>query len=465
MAAISPLWRNAHLNLSRTAVRLGTVLIGSAISLSAIAAPPSAEYVPGEVLVQFRPEATDRQRNVVYADARVVAREHIFTRRMRDTGQPGVVRMSIRGSVEQAIAELSSNPAVEYAEPNYIYRHTAVSNDPLYMNGSLWGMLGATTTPVNQFGSGAGIAWRNDRLGSRSVVVGVIDEGVQPNHPDLAANIWVNPFDPVDGVDNDRNGYIDDTNGWDFANNDRTVYDGGSRGRSDTHGTHVAGTIGAVGGNGVGVAGVCWNVTIISTKFLGSSGGTTANAIKAIDYLTDLKIRHGLNIVATNNSWGGGGYSQALLDAITRAAQRDILFIAAAGNGGWDGVGDNNDSTPNYPSNYNTTAGAGYDAVIAVASITSSGARSSFSNFGATTVDLGAPGSSIQSTYPFSRYASLSGTSMATPHVTGAVALYASIYAGSSASMIRSAILSSTVPTASLSGRCVTGGRLNVAGF
>ncbi|MGH8525496.1 MAG: S8 family peptidase, partial [Gammaproteobacteria bacterium] len=239
------------------------------------------------------------------------------------------------------------------------------------------------------------------------------------------------------------------------------VYDG----ILDDHGTHVAGTIGAKGRNGIGVAGVNWNVTIISAKFLGLFGGTTANAIKAIDYITDLKTRQGLNIVATNNSWGGGGFSQALQDAIERANVANILFIAAAGNGGSDGVGDNNDATSNYPSNYPNAN------VIAVAAITSTGVKASFSNYGARTVDIGAPGSGIYSTLPNqqgTKYGSYSGTSMATPHVTGAAALYAAtLPPGASAAEIKNAILSSAVltPTPSLGGKCVTGGRLNVSGF
>lgn len=208
---------------------------------------------------------------------------------------------------------------------------------------------------------------------------------------------------------------------------------------------------------------------MISLKFLGATGGSTANAVKALDYVTDLKNRHGLNIVATSNSWGGGGYSQALHDAIIRSANKNILFVAAAGNGGSDGIGDSNDTVANYPSNYNTTVGtstqaaASYDSVIAVASITSTGAISGFSNFGTTTVDIGAPGSGVWSTVPSNTYASYNGTSMATPHVTGAVALYASTKpVGTSAASIKQAILQSATPTASLAGKTVTGGRLNV---
>ncbi|MBX6315797.1 MAG: S8 family serine peptidase, partial [Isosphaeraceae bacterium] len=182
--------------------------------------------------------------------------------------------------------------------------------------------------------------------------------------------------------------------------------------------------------------------------------------IKAVDYITTLKTRDGLNVVATNNSWGGGGYSKGLLDAITRAANANILFIAAAGNNG-----SNNDTSANYPSNYNTTTdGASYDSVIAVAAIDSSGRLASFSNYGANTVDIAAPGVGIYSTLPYNSYGSYDGTSMATPHVTGAAALYASAHPGASAAEIRAAILTKAIPTASLAGKTATGGRLDVYG-
>jgi len=317
---------------------------------------------------------------------------------------------------------------------------------------------------TNQFGSQAEKAWDAGLVGSKSVVVGIVDEGFQIDHPDIAANVWVNPFDAPDGIDNDGNGYVDDVNGWDFNSNDKTVYDGAE----DDHGTHVAGTIGGVGGNGTGVAGVNWNVTMISTKFLGPNGGTLANAVKALDYLTDLKNRHGINIVASNNSWGGGGYSSALHSAIIRGANAGILFIAAAGNGGSDGLGDNNDSVANYPSNYSTLQGttttkaASYEAVVAVAALNSNGLLASYSNYGSTTVDIAAPGTGIYSTLPGGGYGTYSGTSMATPHVSGSAALYAAAYPAASAKQVRDAILGTARPTSSLTGKTATGGRLDV---
>ncbi len=433
------------------------------------AGPP--DFVGNEVLVQFSADATPAQRAAARSRIRASRVEVVVaaSRRTDGKGDFELLRLPPGLAVADAVRGLSGEPGVEFAEPNWIYQHHATSNDPYYTNGSLWGMYGDATSPANAFGSQAGEAWANGNTGNGSVYVGIIDEGVMRQHQDLTVNVFVNPSEAVDGIDNDRNGYIDDIHGWDFDANNNSTYDGSQ----DDHGTHVAGTIGAVGGNSSGVAGVNWQVTMIPAKFLGRFGGTLANAIKAVDYLTDLKTRHGFHIVATNNSWGGGGFSQGLLDAINRGGNADILFVAAAGNGGSDGVGDNNDTTATYPSNYECAAtplnGVTYDCVIAVAAITSTGAKSGFSNYGAATVDLGAPGSAIYSTLPTrkngSTYGSYSGTSMATPHVTGAAALYAASHLNDTAAQIKSAILGSTIATPSLSGRTVTGGRLNVGGF
>ena len=414
-------------------------------------------YVEGELLVQFKSGSTDSDKALAYRRVRAEEVDVVLSAKKRSDGRGDLVLIRHTSDYlpQAAVNTFSSDPSVEFAEPNWIYTHQATSDDTYYTNGQLWGMYGASTSPANEYGSNAAAAWANNITGSKQVYVGIIDEGIQYSHKDLKGQVWTNPYDPGDRVDNDGNGYKDDIHGWDFYGKDKTVYDGGKAGNVDDHGTHVAGTIGGIGGNGKGVAGVNWNITLISAKFLGPHGGSTAGAIKAVDYITDLKTRHGLNIVATNNSWGGGGFSQALQDAIERANDADILFIAAAGNGGIDRIGDNNDVVPNYPSNYPN------DNIIAVASITSTGGLSSFSNYGATTVDIGAPGSGIWSTTAFNTYSSYNGTSMATPHVTGAAALYASTHPGASAAQIKNAILSGAVATTSLSGKTVTGGRLD----
>jgi subtilisin family serine protease len=392
-------------------------------------------------------------------------------------------------------------PAMEEAEI-----HIAVaSNDPGYTGGTLWGMLGDTGPIRNAYGSQANEAWANGDAGAMTSVVGVIDTGIDYTHPDLYLNIWLNQreipttfrarlndidtdglitFRDLNGAanasyvmdynrngridagdllndrrwendtDEDGNGYRDDLIGWDFVSNDNDPYD------DNGHGTHVAGTIGAMGGNGIGVAGVNWTIQMAGLKFLSATGsGASSGAINAVNYFTDAAIRAtGVeDFIATNNSWGGGGYSAQLNDAIGRAAQKDILFIAAAGNSAL-----NNDVQATYPANYTTTAIAGYEAVVSVASLTNTGGLSSFSNYGATTVDIAAPGSSIYSTLPGGRYGTYSGTSMAAPHVTGAVALYAAEHPNASAAEIRAALLSSAAATPSLGGMVATGGRLDI---
>jgi subtilisin family serine protease len=426
----------------------------------------NAPSVPGELLVQFLPgtNTAEKGRALGRINAEVVDKVVPESKRRDGGGELILVRHQPDFTPAAARREIESDPAIEFAEPNYIYSHQATSDDTYYTNGSLWGMDGTSLTQ-NSYGSQASVAWANEKFDCGTVYVGIIDEGYMYTHADLAANAGKNPGEvginsgidiSKDGKDNDGNGKIDDVYGWDFEGNNNTVFDG----TNDDHGTHVAGTIGGVGGNGKGVAGVCWSVKLLNAKFLGNRGGTTANSIKAVDYFTDLKTRHGINLVATNNSWGGGGYSQGLFDAIERANTANILFVAAAGNSAI-----NIDVTPSYPASYENAN------IISVASITSTGGLSSFSNYGFTSVDLGAPGSGIYSTVPVksgknivSGYANYSGTSMATPHVTGACALYAASHAGATAADIKDAILATTTPTNSLNGKAAAG-RLDVSNF
>jgi subtilisin family serine protease len=432
-----------------------TAAAGGRPDLVAAGLKAGKAHVGNELLVQFKADASAADRAAVIRGLGAQRAESIRGAK----GNIEVLRLPRGLMVADAVRAITTDRAVEFAEPNWIYTHDAVSNDTYYANGQLWGMYGDASTPANQYGSQAAEAWAAGHTDCSGVYVGVIDEGIYFNHADLAANVWTNPYDPVNGIDDDGNGYVDDVRGWDFDGNSNNINSGGA---NDDHGTHVSGTIAGVGGNNSGVAGVCWSgVKLISGRFLGRRGGTTANAIKAVQYFTDLKIRHGLNIVATNNSWGGGGFSQGLQDAIDASGSAGIVFVAAAGNSAVD-----NDTSPHYPSSYASSN------IIAVASLASNGTMSSFSQWGLNSVDIGAPGSSIMSTVPKSSkgklvagYASYSGTSMATPHVTGAVALWASRNPGATAAQTINAIYTAGTATTSMQGKTTTGKRLNASGF
>lgn len=350
-------------------------------------------------------------------------------------------------SREDVLGWAARTPAVATLEPELVFHAAAMPNDALFA--SQWGLRN-----VGQYSGvvgadiGATRAW-DVTTGSRSVVVAVLDSGLDITHPDLAANVWTNPGERGDGLDNDHDGYVDDLHGWNFIDNNADVSDGYG------HGTHVAGIVGAVGGNGIGVAGVAWQVSILPLKVQDSRGiGTTGAVIAAIDYVTMLRRDHGINIVAANASWGSAaGSSLVVQEAIRDVGNVGVTFVAAAGNNGGD-----NDVVPRFP--------AGYDLpnVISVAALAPDNTLADMSNYGLKSVDLAAAGAVIQSTFPGGTYGILSGTSMAAPQVSGVVALLAAAKPGISVAEVRAAILGSTTPVASLFGKTVTGGRLNAAG-
>ena len=353
--------------------------------------------------------------------------------------------------VEEAVKRYEAATQVEYAEPDFVYVASATPNDPSFTK--LWGLHNTGQTGgVSDADVDASEVW--DETTGGETVVAVIDEGVDINHPDLKNNVWVNPGEVAgNGVDDDKNGYVDDVNGYDFVNNNASVYDPDPlTGEGDEHGTHVAGTIAAEGNNGTGVVGVNWRAKVMPLKFLGPTGGYTSDAVEAINYA----LANGVKI--SNNSWGGGGYSQTLRDTIAKADAAGHLFVAAAGNGGADGVGDNNDATAHYPSSYDVPN------VVSVAATDSRDALAGFSNYGGTSVDLAAPGVGILSTLPKNTYGSYSGTSMATPHVAGTAALLKSRDAALDDAGLKAKLLQSTDGKSSLSGKTATGGRLNAVG-
>ncbi|MCE5266404.1 MAG: S8 family serine peptidase [Planctomycetaceae bacterium] len=282
--------------------------------------------------------------------------------------------------------------------------------------------------------------------GSSSVVVAVIDTGIDYTHPDLAANIWTNTTETAgNGRDDDGNGFVDDLHGYNFVSENGNPMD------DNGHGTHVSGTIGAVGNNGVGVSGVDWSVSLMSLKFMSSSGnGYLSDAIEAMNYATMMRTRCGVNVRVANCSWGGGNFSAAMQSAIQAANDAGILVVVAAGNSA-----SNNDAIVQYPANYDAPN------VISVAALAKNSQLASFSNYGATTVDIAAPGVSIYSTIPNNSYAYYSGTSMAAPQVSGVAALCWAVAPNASVADVRNAILRGAEPLAGLTGKVATGGTLD----
>jgi subtilisin family serine protease len=400
---------------------------------------PNASYQPGRLIVRFAQGSngqlfTQERKNQILNSLGGASIKKEF----RVVPGLSVVQLPAGMTVENALKTFNKTDGILYAEPDYeVTVDSTIPNDTLF--NELWGMhnTGQSGGTIDA-DIDAPEAW-DISTGSKNIIVAVIDTGVDYTHPDLAANMWVNEGEiPGNGQDDDGNGYIDDVYGYDFCNNDGDPWD------DHYHGTHCAGTIGAVGNNNQGVAGVCWNVRIMAVKFLNSAGsGSTSDAISSVQY----SVLMGANL--SSNSWGGGGYSQGLKDAIDAAGAAGMLFVAAAGN---DGV--NNDTYPHYPSSYDS------ESLIAVMATNRYDNKSSFSNYGPVSVDLGAPGSEILSCKPGNQYQYLNGTSMATPHVAGACALLWSVNSATGNLEIKNMLLETVDPT--LAGQCVSGGRLNL---
>jgi len=442
-----------HRSSSAAAVALGVVSLflwtpaptrGQAPRRLDIQTVDGREAVAGEALVKFR------QRMVAADLTRLVP--EIDADEAQPLGRTGVVRVRSKSqSAAALVARLARRGDVAYAEPNYIVRAFAPPNDASFFQ--LWGLdnVGQVVNGVPGVAGAdidAAAAW-DISVGSQAHVVAVIDTGIDYTHPDLAPNIWSAPapFTVITGGSSIT--CAAGTHGYNAIARTCNPMD------DHHHGTHVAGTIGAVGDNGIGVAGVNWTASIMAIKFLDASGsGTTADAIDAIHFAVQVKqafaATGGADIRVLSNSWGGSGFSQALLDEIHAADAQDMLFVAAAGNNGFD-----NDLLPTYP--------ASYDApnVVAVAATTNQDGRAWFSNYGAESVDLGAPGMDILSTTIGNTYAFASGTSMAAPHVSGAAALVLSRCALDTAAL-KDTLLGSVEPVPALESTTSTGGRLNV---
>lgn len=394
-------------------------------------------FVEGEYLMKYHEGLSPVQKHIISSEIGLL--------QIKDFGQSKsslVEEYHTKQLDNETIKELLAAGIIEFFEPNFIVHAVSSPNDPHYPQ--QWGHKNTVQT-----GGTAGIdidaelAW-GLTTGSEDLVIGVVDSGVLSSHPDLAPNMWTNPFETSNGLDSDGNGIVDDIHGFNSISNSGNATD------QNGHGTHCAGVIAGRGNNGTGITGVSWKSKIMSLKFLNAQGsGTLADAIEAIEYAITMKQR-GVNIRILNNSWGGASYSYALENVIKSANDNNILFIVAAGNSAAD-----NDNSNFYPANYNV------DNVISVAALDHNGNLASFSNYGRNRVHVAAPGVGIYSTHLNNNYANLSGTSMSAPYVSGIAALILSREPNLSAAQLKQRIISSAEPFASLNGLVRSGGMAN----
>jgi subtilisin family serine protease len=406
------------------------------------------DVVAGEIIVKLKPSSVSTVQTVTAQDSDIASTVQI--------GRNGAIILRSRSrSTADMVQAYAGRPEIEYAEPNYVWRKTDVPNDPNF--GVQWGLqnTGQTIPPgTGQSGSvNADIhavqAW-DTTVGSSGIVVGVLDTGIAYTHPDLIANLWSAPAAFTVSVKGQSITCAQGTHGFNAITATCDPLD------DDGHGTHVSGIIGASGNNGIGVTGVSRVSSIVALKFLDSTGsGLTSDAIAAIEFAIQLKNVFGVNFRVLNASWGGSGFSKALLDEINSAGSNDILFVASAGN---DSA--NIDLTPEYPASYSAAT------LISVAATDNRDLIAGFSNFGLASVNLAAPGVNILSTLPTNvastGYGFASGTSMAAPMVSGAAALVLASCALATP-VLKSLLLATVDPEPSLAGKTSTGGRLNVA--
>lgn len=393
--------------------------------------PAGAVYAPDKVIVGLRPAASATAVRALQSEMNAVVLQQAAHLDME-------VWQLEDMTVAEAIEIYQTDSRIAFIEPDYLITLNDFTppSDPLF--GLLYGLSNS-----GQTGGAAGAdisapaAW--ELTTGDDVIIAVIDTGVDYTHSDLAANMWINHGEiPGNKIDDDGNGFVDDVYGYDFFDDDGDPMD------THGHGTHVAGTIAAVGDNGVGVTGVNWSARIMALRFIGPYGGWTSDAVRALNYA----VANGATI--SNNSWGGGGYSTALRQAIENAGAAGHIFVAAAGNNGR-----NTDNHPHYPSAYNL------DNIVSVAATDHRDRLASFSNYGVVSVDLSAPGVSILSTMPANSYNYLSGTSMAAPHVAGVLGLMHAYQPALSGAELIDALLDNVDPVPALAGKTMTGGRLN----
>ena len=413
---------------------IATLVLSTAV---ANATAPQIEAVPGEYIVRLKPNVM-RMNTAALSNALGA-----YVKSSIPSLNIVVVKRPVFETTHSSVKTLAQNSLVDIAEPNFIYKANRLPDDP--MLGQLWGLKNSgqkdSSGKVGVAGVDVGMeqAWEIE-TGSNKMLVAVIDTGVDFNHADLKDNLWNNEaeLNGTAGVDDDNNGVIDDIHGF------NAITGGGDAMDDQGHGSHCSGTIGAKGNDGKGIVGVNWNVQIMGVKFLDKNGsGTLENALKAIDYATKMGAK------VMSNSWGGGGFSQTLLDSIKRSNEAGALFIAAAGNDS-----NNNDSNASYPASYDVAN------IISVAAIDNQGAKASFSNYGKRTVHVGAPGVNVYSSTGGS-YDSWSGTSMATPHVSGVAALVWAHEPNLTAVEVKQRLLSTARPIAGLKGKTKTGGLVN----